>query len=49
MRIRATNLEVKYDKDIWRAGGSSSKEEIMKKWVTLNELLMEYLCKNRFH
>ncbi len=25
MRIKAANSDVKYDKDIWRAGGSSSK------------------------
>lgn len=36
MRIRASTMIEKYDKDIWRAGGSSSKEEIMKKWVALN-------------
>ena len=49
MRIRANSMDVKYDKDIWRAGGSSSKDEIIKKWTLLNELLMEYLKKNRFH
>lgn len=49
MRIRASSMDVKYDKDIWRAGGSSSKEEIMKKWTLLNELLMDYLKKHRFH
>lgn len=25
MRIKSNNLEEEYDKDIWRAGGSSSK------------------------
>jgi hypothetical protein len=26
MRIRASAMDVKYDKDIWRTGGSSSKD-----------------------
>jgi hypothetical protein len=38
-----------YDKDIWRIGGSSSKEKITEKWNLFNKLLINYFLKNRFH
>ena len=37
------------DKDIWRAGGSSSKEILLQKWQLLNDYLRDYLQKNPFH
>ena len=47
MRIKSTSLSEVYDKDIWRAGGSSSKEEILKKWSLLNKILTDYLLSHR--
>lgn len=47
MRIKSNNLSEEYDKDIWRAGGSSSKQDILKKWTTLNEILTKYLLTHR--
>lgn len=38
-----------FDKDIWRAGGSSAKDKITAKWVQLNELLGSYLSSHSFH
>ena len=37
-----------YDKDIWRVGGSSSKDKIKEKWTLFNKLLIEYFQKNRY-
>ena len=31
-----------YDKDIWRVGGSSSKDKIKEKWTLFNKLLIDY-------
>ena len=38
-----------YDKDIWRIGGSASKDLIIKKWALFNSLFVDYFLKNRFH
>ena len=49
MRIKAIDdSDDKYDKDIWRSGGSSSKELILKKWKIFNEKLRTYLDSNPF-
>jgi hypothetical protein len=47
MRIKSNNLKEEYDKDIWRAGGSSSKDQILKKWTLLNNILTKYLLEHR--
>ncbi|CAF4731211.1 unnamed protein product, partial [Rotaria sp. Silwood2] len=39
----------KFDKDIWRAGGSASREQILQKWNDSNRILIEYFMKNKFH
>ena len=50
MRITTmNNNENKFDKDIWRKGGSSSREQIMEKWNDFNRIFMEYFMKNKFH
>ncbi|EGX93066.1 hypothetical protein CCM_04438 [Cordyceps militaris CM01] len=38
-----------FDKDVWRAGGSSVKEAILDKWTQLNGLLREHLAGRPFH
>jgi hypothetical protein len=38
-----------YDKDLWRAGGSSVKETILDKWMQLNSLLRAHLAGRPFH
>lgn len=47
MRIVNHNNE-SLDKDIWRAGGSSSKSMITEKWKSFNNILSEYFKKNTF-
>lgn len=50
MRITTIdNSENKYDKDIWRAGGSSSRDQILDKWNGFNKIFFEYFKKNKFH
>ncbi|CAF1968439.1 unnamed protein product [Rotaria magnacalcarata] len=50
MRITAMdNSQNKFDKDIWRAGGSTSREQIMKKWNDFNIIFTDYFMKNKFH
>ena len=41
-RLHTDQSREDYDKDIWRAGGSSSKDTILQKWTTFNQLLMNY-------
>lgn len=38
MRVKKmeNGVKVDYDKDIWRAGGSASKDLIVKKWTIFN-------------
>lgn len=38
----------RYDKDIWRAGGSSSKELLLQKWISFNDILMTSMNSHRF-
>ncbi|CAF3091825.1 unnamed protein product [Rotaria sp. Silwood2] len=50
MRITAIDSnQNKFDKDIWRAGGSASREQILQKWNAFNRILIEYFMKNKFH
>lgn len=47
MRISTmTDKSVTYDKDIWRIGGSSSEDQILKKWNIFNDIMSEYFEKN---
>lgn len=48
MRIKTDDNSEQFDKDIWRAGGSSSKDLIVKKWHAFNNLLMEYFNTHHF-
>jgi hypothetical protein len=36
LRVKSIKQREDYDKDIWRAGGSSSKDVILKKWKVFN-------------
>ncbi|PVH94005.1 hypothetical protein DM02DRAFT_694274 [Periconia macrospinosa] len=38
-----------FDKDAWRAGGSSAKETILKQWTQLNNILGACLAHRPFH
>lgn len=46
MRIINNNNKESLDKDIWRAGGSSSKNAIVEKWKSFNGIMSEYFEKN---
>jgi len=50
MRVKLISKEGRedYDKDIWRSGGSASKEQIKTKWSAFNQLLIGYFNKNSF-
>ena len=47
-KIENGSQRMDYDKDIWRVGGSSSKDKIKEKWTLFNKLLIEYFQKNRY-
>jgi hypothetical protein len=51
MRVKKNELNSRenYDKDIWRIGGSSSKDQILEKWTLFNKLLIDYFVNNIFH
>lgn len=49
MRVKRIETREDLDKDIWRVGGSSSKEKILEKWTYFNSLFINYFMKNRFH
>ncbi|QKF93872.1 phosphoribosyl-ATP pyrophosphatase [Fadolivirus algeromassiliense] len=49
MRIKTSDKSDQFDKDIWRAGGSASKDLITKKWINFNEVMMKYFSQNIFH
>lgn len=49
MRIKTLDNSDQFDKDIWRAGGSSSKDMILKKWTEFNTVLSKYFRDNKFH
>ena len=49
MRIRTIDSNESYDKDLWREGGSMKKVNVLSKWIKLNEMLVNYFNKNRFH
>jgi len=48
LRIQAIKDHESLDKDIWRAGGSSAKELIVKKWLAFNSIMAGYFSKHRF-
>ncbi len=48
MRIINHNSNESLDKDIWRSGGSSSKDAIKDKWTTFNTIMTDYFSKNPF-
>ncbi len=48
MRIQSIGDNIKYDKDIWRSGGSGSKTAISEKWSLFNKIVMEWFLNNRF-
>ncbi len=48
MRIKSKSDKQDYDKDIWRAGGSRSKDLVIKKWKLFNDIMVEYFNKNKF-
>jgi phosphoribosyl-ATP pyrophosphohydrolase len=37
-----------FDKDIWRAGGSSSKDTLVKKWIQFNKIMVDFFNLNPF-
>ncbi|KAI1827148.1 hypothetical protein F4861DRAFT_494201 [Xylaria intraflava] len=47
--ITSANGQDAFDKDVWRAGGSSVAETILDKWTQLNSLLRGYLVGRPFH
>jgi GTPase SAR1 family protein len=50
MRIQSLDNSVDtYDKDIWRVGGSSAKENIVAKWKLFNNKLRQYFEERPFH
>ena len=49
MRVKSIKEKEDYDKDIWRYGGSSKKEQIVDKWNLFNKLLIDWFQKNRFN
>lgn len=53
LRVKSLSNEqsksrIDYDKDIWRYGGSSAKEMIIKKWKIFNTIFVEYFKEHRF-
>ncbi len=42
LRIQARAQHESLDKDIWRTGGSASKELLVKKWSTFNQIIEDY-------
>lgn len=50
MRITTiSSKDNKYDKDIWRMGGSASRQQIRNKWEQFNSILIQYFNQNKFH
>ena len=49
MRVKSIKEKEDYDKDIWRYGGSSKKEQIVNKWNLFNKLFIGWFEKNRFN
>ena len=49
MRITMNNeSNEKFDKDIWRTGGSKSRHDLLSKWKDFNRILIEYFNQNKF-
>lgn len=49
MRIKIAENNESLDKDLWRAGGSSSKEQLVLKWKQFNEIMLTYFTSHSFH
>ncbi|KAL3428710.1 hypothetical protein BDV09DRAFT_201325 [Aspergillus tetrazonus] len=47
--VTNANGQDAFDKDVWRAGGSSVEEAILDKWTQLNSLLRAHLAGRPFH
>ncbi len=47
--VANTNGQDAFDKDVWRAGGSSVQHVILDKWTQLNSLLRAHLAGRPFH
>ena len=50
--MRITTIDSKdnkYDKDLWRMGGSASRQLIVNKWEQFNSILIQYFNQNKFH
>ena len=47
--VTVANGQEAFDKDVWRAGGSSVEEAILTKWTKLNSLLRAHLGSHPFH
>lgn len=47
--VANANGQDAFDKDIWRAGGSSAKDSILDQWTQLNNLLRAHLAGHPFH
>ncbi|KAG9252267.1 uncharacterized protein F5Z01DRAFT_682750 [Emericellopsis atlantica] len=47
--VTKANGQDTFDKDVWRAGGSSVQEAILNKWTRLNSLLRAPLADHPFH
>ena len=48
LRVKSIKDREDYDKDIWRVGGSSAKEMILKKWALFNQVFIKYFIAHRF-
>lgn len=49
MRIVTKNdTDNRYDKDIWRAGGSGAKEILLQKWIAFNQIMMTAMNTSRY-
>lgn len=49
MRVKSIVEREDYDKDIWRYGGSASKDKICQKWTIFNKIFIDWFNENRFH
>jgi phosphoribosylaminoimidazole-succinocarboxamide synthase len=47
--ITSANGQDAFDKDVWRAGGSSVQQAILDKWTQLNGLLRTHFADRPFH
>jgi len=48
LRVQVKVGHESLDKDIWRAGGSAAKDQVVKKWNAFNDLMYEYFKTHKF-